>query len=262
MRRKFIAGNWKMHMGPKSASLYIKQFVKELNNRKTLEDALNAGTIAAALFVPSISLTSAQAAKGNCKFIVGAENVHSEKKGAFTGEISVPMLLEADTFYVIIGHSERRRIFMESDDLINKKILNATGNGLTVIFCIGETLSERESGMTYDVLKNQLRNGLASVGKGSIDAGKIIIAYEPVWAIGTGVSASTADAEKACKYIRAEFAKMFTPSAADNELILYGGSVKPENSREILNCDNIDGVLAGGASLEVDSFVKILEAAL
>ncbi len=185
---------------------------------------------------------------------VGAQNAHWEEKGAFTGELSVSMLKEAGVRYVVVGHSERRQYFGETDATVNKRTLAVQAAGLVSISCIGETLQEREANQTFQVLERQIKEGL----KGLAKPAEVVIAYEPVWAIGTGKTATPAQAEEAHAFIRKEFAKLYGAPTADAVRILYGGSVKPDNMATLMKEPNIDGGLVGGASLEADSFSKIV----
>ncbi|HDO35582.1 MAG TPA: triose-phosphate isomerase, partial [Nitrospirae bacterium] len=185
---------------------------------------------------------------------LSGQDVYWEEKGAFTGEISPPMLRDVGCTYVLVGHSERRRYFGETDETANRKIKAAKAVGLDVIFCIGETLEERESGRTFEVLKRQIAGGLAGV-----DPSGIVVAYEPVWAIGTGKTATPEQAQEAHRFIRDEFRNLFGDSSADRVRILYGGSVKPENISELMSKDDVDGGLVGGAGLEADSFSNIVK---
>ena len=190
---------------------------------------------------------------------LGAQNLHQEENGAFTGEVSAKMLLSAGCEFVIIGHSERRAIFMESDDLINKKIQRAIKNNLKPIFCVGELLEEREKNITEQVIKTQVLKGLENFTVG--DLKNLIIAYEPVWAIGTGKTATPQQAEEVHLFIRKLIENHFSKEFAENLRILYGGSVKPDNSKDLLSQKNIDGALVGGACLNADSFLNIIKSA-
>lgn len=187
----------------------------------------------------------------------GGQDLFWEEKGAFTGEISAQMIKDTGCTYVIIGHSERRQYFHETNETVGKKILAALKSGLTPIVCVGEKLEERESGKTFAVNEKQIREGLGALSKEQV--AKIVIAYEPVWAIGTGKVATPAQAEEVHIYIRKTIANMFGTEVADGTRILYGGSVKPENAAELMSQKNIDGALVGGASLEADSFAKIIK---
>ena len=245
MRKKVIAGNWKMNMLPNEAIAFIEQItpmVKDTENEVIL-------------CVPYIdlfySLLSAQ--KTNIK--IGAQNMHFEEKGAFTGEITPLMLKELDMDYVVIGHSERRQYFNETNETVNKKVLKALEVGIDPILCVGETLEEREAGNTKDVCKVQVEKALENVSKE--DLAKVVIAYEPVWAIGTGKTATSEDANDVIAYIREVVANLYKELA--NEVrIQYGGSVKPSNVAEIMNQSDIDGALVGGASLEANDYVKLV----
>ncbi len=208
---------------------------------------------------PFTSLETASELAKNTPIKVGAQNMFFEDKGAFTGEISASMLLSAGCDYVILGHSERRAIFNESNEWINKKIHKALSSGLKPIFCVGETLEERESGTMKDVLREQITAGLKDVSSAQME--EIIVAYEPVWAIGTGKTASPEQAEEVHKFIRDLIEEMFNKEVADGLVIQYGGSVKPNNAKELLSQPNIDGALIGGAALKSDSFIDIIYAA-
>lgn len=188
---------------------------------------------------------------------LGAQNVHWEAKGAFTGEIAVPMLLDAECKYVIIGHSERRQYFGETDETVNKRIKAVFTAGLIPIACIGETLEEREKNITFNVIERQMKNGLKGLTQEQADI--LVIAYEPVWAIGTGKTASPQQAEEVHAYIRKLYKEMYGQDSSDKIRILYGGSVKPDNTAELMKQPNIDGALVGGASLEIESFTKIVK---
>ena len=192
----------------------------------------------------------------NSKLILAGQNVAWEEKGAFTGEISPPMLRDCGCTMAIIGHSERRHIFAEDDQMINKRVIGAMGHGLVPILCVGETLEEREAGRTMAVLEEQARAGLATI---TIKTGReIVIAYEPVWAIGTGRTASSEQAQEVHRYLRDLLGEMFEKGIAAEIRILYGGSVKPDNAAELMACEDVDGALVGGAALEAESFAGII----
>nr|WP_316046172.1 triose-phosphate isomerase [Planococcus glaciei] len=191
-------------------------------------------------------------------FKSGAQTMHEEKEGAFTGEVSPVQLKDLGVNYVIIGHSERRQYFNETDQSVNKKVVAAFEHGLTPIMCVGETLEQRESGETGSVVEAQVEAGLA--GLSEQQASELVIAYEPIWAIGTGKTATAEDANEVCGIIRKKVASLFNEETAQNIRIQYGGSVKPANIEELMGMEHIDGALVGGASLETDSFVKLLEA--
>jgi triosephosphate isomerase len=192
----------------------------------------------------------------NTTVMLGAQNVHWEESGAFTGEISGPMLKDAGCTGAIIGHSERRHVFGETDFMINKRLAGALGSGLLPFFCIGETLDQREADQTMPVLEDQLRAGLAGISLDSSD--HLVVAYEPVWAIGTGKTATEAQAQEAHAFIRSLLADMYEKSIAAGVRILYGGSVKPENIDILMQQDDIDGALVGGAALKAESFERII----
>lgn len=248
MRKPFIAGNWKMF----------------LNNTRALEltNALVQGTGDVVdrdiLVCPAFPLLNAVAKEiEGSNIFLGAQNIYYEKEGAFTGEVSADMLLSIPCQYVILGHSERRHIFQESNELIRKKMFFALQEGLKAILCVGELLEEREAFKTQDVVKDQLVTGLRDVGKQQIH--NVIIAYEPVWAIGTGKTATPEDADSVQSFIRKTIAQIYDDSSARELRILYGGSVKPDNIDGLMAKDNIDGVLVGGASLKADSFLRIVK---
>jgi triosephosphate isomerase len=237
-RRAFIAGNWKMNMTAASGE-------KLINELKPLVANANCDV---ALCVPAILIPAMTKAAEGSNIKIGAENVHWAEKGAYTGEISADMLKEYGVKYVIIGHSERRQYFGETDETVNKRTLTALNAGLTPIVCVGELLSERESGKTESVLDRQLEEGLKNVE----DVTKLVIAYEPVWAIGTGKTATDEQAEETIAYIRQKIGKLFTKAAAEKVIIQYGGSMNAGNCKGLMAQPDIDGGLIGGASLKVD----------
>lgn len=248
-RAAVIAGNWKMNMTPSAAVEAVK---------KTAE--LTAGAdCGVVLCVPFVDIAvAAEAAKGsNVK--IGAQNVHFEAKGAFTGEISTSMLLEAGAEYVIIGHSERRQYFGETDETVNKRTRAALAAGLKVILCLGEVLSEREAGITAEIVAMQTKLDLAGISADKLK--NVIIAYEPVWAIGTGLTATPDQAEEVCAIIRDTVAKLYSKADADALTIQYGGSMNDGNAAELLSKENVDGGLIGGASLVPEKFAAIVAAA-
>lgn len=251
MRKKMIAGNWKMNMDLTESQNLISRLTSGLIGKK-----LNCEVI---ICPPFTSLSEAYTLIKNTPIKLGAQNMYFEQSGAFTGEISAKMLKSVGCEFVIIGHSERRTIFRETDGFINEKLKAALAAGLNPIFCIGETLEEREAGKEKEVLKKQLSEGLDEI---SVDQmRKIIIAYEPVWAIGTGKTATPSQAEEMHDYIRNYIKDDFTDEIAANLIIQYGGSVKPENARELLSQKDIDGALVGGACLKADLFIGIIESA-
>lgn len=252
MRKKIIAANWKMNMTVSETEGFLEDF------RLDVEDVSGVEIVIAPPFTALPKLS--ELLGGSQKIRLGAQNFYHEKSGAYTGEISATMLRELFVRYVIIGHSERRQLFGETDDFINKKVKIALASELRPILCVGETLTEREAGREKEILETQLRGGLAGVSAGEfLDT---VIAYEPVWAIGTGKTASSAQAQEAHAHIRAILAELSDPATANKVRIQYGGSVKPANARELLHQPDIDGALVGGASLEPRSFSEIVKAAL
>jgi triosephosphate isomerase len=263
-RTKMIAGNWKMNNGAEAARGFIIELEAWLSTDETgkkAAGAVNSGDIEIVVAPVFTSIPAAVAAKKSDLISISAQNAHFEPKGAFTGEISLPMLEEAGCKYVILGHSERRHVFGESDELLQKKLAAALGSRLLPIFCVGELLSDRESGKTNDILKKQLSCAWEKL-EGAVVGEKVVIAYEPVWAIGTGKTASNDDAENACAFIRELTAENFGIKTAEKIRILYGGSVKADNSAGILGQKDIDGLLIGGASVEAESLAKIISTAL
>jgi triosephosphate isomerase len=248
MRKKLIAGNWKMHKTPDEARAFVREFAPLVANHDRDEIAL---------FPPYISIPATLEAVAGTRIEVGAQNMHWEKQGAFTGEISGAMLISIGCQQVIIGHSERRQYFGETDDGINRKLRGAIADGLKVIVCVGEYFEERESGLTERVLRRQVSAALREIS--GDDVGKFSVAYEPVWAIGTGRTATPEIAADAHNFIRGEAAKAIGADAAKKLRILYGGSVKPDNAHALMSQEEIDGALVGGASLDPKSFAAIVE---
>lgn len=251
LRKPIIAGNWKMYKTFSEA----KEFVEEVKGLAPDADKVDSVICAPALFLQQLQ---ASAEGSTLKF--GAQTMHEEKEGAFTGEISPAQLADLEIPYVIIGHSERRQYFNETDASVNKKVHAAFEFGLTPIMCVGETLEQRESGSTGSIVENQVAEGLK--GLTAEQAAKTVIAYEPIWAIGTGKTATAEDANEVCGIIRKKVAALYSDETGQQVRIQYGGSVKPANVEELLGMEHIDGALVGGASLEADSFVKLLEAGL
>ncbi len=245
MRKPIIAGNWKMH----------KTIAEALEFVNDVKDKVNNDNVEAVICASFTLLKDLKEATKGTNIKIGAQNMHFEEKGAFTGEISPLMLKELDMDYVVIGHSERRQYFNETNETVNKKVLKALEVGIDPILCVGETLEEREAGNTKDVCKVQVEKALENVSKE--DLAKVVIAYEPVWAIGTGKTATSEDANDVIAYIREVVANLYKELA--NEVrIQYGGSVKPSNVAEIMNQSDIDGALVGGASLEANDYVKLV----
>ena len=246
MRRKVIAGNWKMNMLPNDTISMITELAPKVKDTKN----------EVILCVPYTDLFYALLTAQGTNIKIGAQNMHFEEKGAYTGEISGSMLKSIGVEYVIIGHSERRQYFAETDETVNKKIKAALANELKPIVCVGETLEQRESGKAEEVFTTQTRK--AFEGLSAEDAKKVIIAYEPIWAIGTGKTATSEDANNSVKAIRNEIRSLYGDEVADEIIIQYGGSVKSTNAKELFTTSDIDGGLVGGASLKADEFAKIV----
>lgn len=246
MRKKVIAGNWKMNKTPQEAIQMVKELIP------LVTDSENEVIICAPYIdlIPLVELTKGTNVK------IGAENMHFAKSGAYTGEISGPMLKAIGVEYVILGHSERRQYFAETDDTVNKKLKAAFEYDLKPIVCVGETLEEREAGKTEDIITSQTRLALDGITKEQVK--QTIIAYEPIWAIGTGKTATSDDANNSIKSIREEIAKEYGSDIAQEVIIQYGGSVKSSNARELFTTSDIDGGLVGGASLKAEEFSKIV----
>jgi triosephosphate isomerase len=247
MRTPFIAANWKMYKTVHEAVAFIKEFRK-------LADAVHDVEIVVA--PPFTALRPVVEAAHASTIGVAGQNLHWEREGAFTGEVSGAMLKEAGAEYVIIGHSERRRLFGETDQTVNRKLLAAVTAQLTPIVCIGETLEERDANETLDVLDRQIKTGLDGLASDQIAA--LVVAYEPVWAIGTGRNATPAQAGEAHAHIRGRLRQWFGGAAAEQCHVIYGGSVKPDNIRDLASIEDVDGALVGGASLDVRSFFEIV----
>lgn len=247
MRKPIIAGNWKMHKTVGEAVELVQELIGLVKDVKDVE------VVVCPVFT-SLGAVREQIKATNIK--LGAQNMHWEKQGAFTGEISPVMLQDIGCDYVIIGHSERRQYFAETDETVNKKVKAAFEYGLTPIMCVGESLAERQNGDTERVIATQVKGGLD--GLSAAQVADLVIAYEPIWAIGTGVNASAEDANAVCAFIRSLVKDLFGKAAADAVRIQYGGSVKPENVSELMAKSDIDGALVGGASLNA-SFSKIVK---
>lgn len=246
MRRKVIAGNWKMNMLPNEAIEFINSLstlVKDTKNEVIL-------------CVPYIDLFYSLLTVQETNIHIGAQNVFYKEKGAYTGEISPKMLKCINTEYVIIGHSERREYFKETDEIVNLKLKAALSEGLKPIVCVGETLEQKEENRTVEIITNQVEKALKDLTEEEVR--NTIIAYEPIWAIGTGKTATKEDANESIKQIRNKIEKIYGKEVSEEIIILYGGSVKPENAKELFTMSDIDGGLVGGASLKVDDFSKIV----
>lgn len=246
MRKKIIAGNWKMNYSVNKADDFVNE----------IKDRINTDEVDVVLCPNFVSLERVSDLLEETNIKLGAQNVYFEDKGAYTGETSVDMLAAVNVKYCIVGHSERRQYFNETDEIVNKKALKLLEKDIKPIICVGETLEERDNGKHFEIVENQITNALKDIDKEAIKS-KVVIAYEPIWAIGTGVTATAAQANEMCKFIRDVIAKLYTQGVADLVRIQYGGSVKPANAREILEQSDIDGALVGGASLTND-FVAIV----
>jgi len=252
MRKTIVAGNWKMYKT-------ITQAIELANGLKRELFSIDPRKIDMVLCPPFIALSEVAEVLLESNLQLGAQDTYWQQEGAFTGEVSVLMLKDAGCKFIIIGHSERRQYFGETNDSVNKKAQAVLGCGLTPIICVGETLSQRESGKTFEVLGDQVRNGLKEINQE--EALKIVIAYEPVWAIGTGKTATSQQAQEAHRHIRDLLTGIYSQETAENIRIQYGGSVKPENTTELLSQPDVDGALVGGASLKVESFSEIIKKA-
>ncbi len=245
MRRKVIAGNWKMNKCPDGTKRFFETFpelVKDTENEVVI-------------CVPYVDLAVAMECAKGTNIKIGAQNVHYEEKGAYTGEISPKMLEHMGVEYVIIGHSERREYYNETDESVNKKLKSAFAHNLKPILCVGETLAQREAGVTKDFVTTQVRKALEGLSNDEVK--RLIIAYEPIWAIGTGKTASKEDANEVCAWIREEVKNLYG-AISDEVIIQYGGSVKPTNAKDLFTMSDIDGGLVGGASLEPEDLAKIV----
>jgi len=249
MRKKIVVGNWKMNMINETGKEFLENIKTELNKR--------ASEIEVAFCVPYTLIDMAKKTLKDTYIKVGAQNVFYEPKGAYTGEISLDMLKELDVFYCLIGHSERRMYFAETDETVNLKLLNILNNSNIIpIICVGESLEKRQQNQMYEFVANQIEKAFKEVT--GEDAKKCVIAYEPIWAIGTGINATTSEAEEMCKYIREKIEEIYGQEVADVIRIQYGGSANATNSKELLSMQNIDGLLVGGASLK-EEFVLMLD---
>ena len=247
IRIPLIAGNWKMYKTTAEAKAFAEEFSKLYKDTD----------VRAAICAPFTQLVALKEAFAGTNVKLGAPNVHFEDEGAFTGEISVEMLKEIGVDYCIIGHSERREYFAETDETVNLKLKKLfSSSEIIPILCVGENLSEREAGNAFDVVEGQLKADLEGIDKA--DVSKLVIAYEPIWAIGTGKTATPEQAGEMCAHIRNIVEKLYDEDTCDSVIIQYGGSVKPENASEIMNMDEIDGALVGGASLDASKFIKIV----
>ncbi|GBD91377.1 bifunctional PGK/TIM [bacterium BMS3Abin04] len=251
MRTKVIAGNWKMNKDLNESVTLVSEIKNGLTKLNSSSEII--------ICPPYTSLETVNSLIKDTAINLGAQNMHFEDSGAFTGEISADMLKSVGCNYVILGHSERRKIFLETNEVINKKVKKALDKNLKVIFCIGETLSERESNVTFKVLEEQIVNGLSNIDNDKVQ--NLTVAYEPVWAIGTGKTASPEQAQEVHEFIRKLIAQLYSDNLAQDMKILYGGSVKPNNAASLLSKPDIDGALIGGACLKPDLFLEVIKIA-
>ena len=252
MRKKIVAGNWKMN---KTLQEGI-ELAKEVNSKVK---AANAKDVKVIIGTPFIHLAEVSKMVDPAVIAVSAQNCATEVSGAYTGEVSAAMVASTGSRYVILGHSERRSYYGETDEILVKKVQRALENNLDVIFCVGEVLAEREAGKHFEVVKSQLVNGLFNLSADQF--AHIVVAYEPVWAIGTGKTATTAQADEACGVVRNVVAELYGKAVADETIVQYGGSMNAKNAAELLACENVDGGLIGGASLKAPDFGVIIDAA-
>jgi triosephosphate isomerase len=250
-RRKFVCGNWKMHKSVAEALAFVKELEPLLGDAR--------GRVQVAIAPPFTAIHPAARAATGTSIEIAAQDVHWEAKGAFTGEVSATMLAEAGCQHGIVGHSERRQLFGETDETVRKKVAALLATHVQPIVCVGETLAEREAGRTLEVVGRQVRGALAGLSPQQLE--RLTLAYEPVWAIGTGRTATTAQAQEVHAAIRAILREIGAP-VADGIRIQYGGSVKPENAAELMAQPDVDGALVGGASLEANSFAAIVKGAI
>lgn len=250
MRKKIVAGNWKMNKTLEESQLLASEIVNMANSEVSSD-------VTVVVCPPFLSLASVGSLAKGSKVKLGAQNCYSKASGAYTGEISVDMLKSVGVQFVILGHSERREYFGESNAFLAEKVNIVLNAGLTPIFCCGETLSQREKGIHKEFVNSQLTESLFHLSKEEFS--KVVIAYEPIWAIGTGVTASTAQAQEMHEVIRKHFAGKYGNEVAENTSILYGGSAKPDNAKELFACKDVDGGLIGGASLKSRDFIDIIK---
>jgi len=250
MRKKIVAGNWKMNLRWDEATALFSKLLEFSGEIPEGTDVI--------IFPPFLYIKEFAEKISGVNISIGAQNCHSENEGAFTGEVSAEMLRSAGAEYCIIGHSERRTLFGETDGLVNKKIQNALQTSLKVIFCFGETDEIRMNGSHFEYVKSQIQKGLKNIPEEK--TGNIILAYEPVWAIGTGKNATPEQAQEMHSFIRTTFSEMYNKQKADNVCILYGGSCNPGNAKQLFSCTDVDGGLIGGASLKADSFMAVIKA--
>ena len=248
MRRKIVIGNWKMNMTRMEAK----------NLLTLVKESVNVSQTDIAFAVPYTVMETVQKVLAESNIMLGSQNVHSEPRGAYTGEISVEMLKDLEVKYCLVGHSERRKYFLETDETVNKKVKALLEANIKPVVCVGETITQREQGIHLELIRTQVKKALADVDIMHIE--DVIIAYEPLWAIGTGVTATSDEAEEVCSFIRYIVAEIYGVSISQNIRILYGGSVNENNAKELFSMPNIDGALVGGASLK-PTFVEVINAA-
>ncbi|MFW6134985.1 MAG: triose-phosphate isomerase [Elusimicrobiota bacterium] len=248
MRKPFIAGNWKMNKTNTEAVSTVNSLIEKVGDIKEVDIMISP---------PYTALSKISEIVGDTNIKLGAQNMHHKKEGAYTGEISALMLKDCGCEWVILGHSERRQYFGCTDELVNVKLKTAVSEGLKAVVCVGETLEQRENEQTFDILKQQITRGLKDLSEK--EQSKTTIAYEPVWAIGTGRTATPQQAEQAHKFIRSVLKDLYGREFSQSTRILYGGSIKPHNIVELMNKDNVDGGLVGGASLDAESFSEIIK---
>jgi triosephosphate isomerase len=250
-RRLFIAGNWKMNLDRAGAAALATSLVRQIGSATAVD-------LAAA--PPFVYLSAVGEALRGSRIALAAQDMFYEDNGAFTGEVSGAMLRDVGCSHVILGHSERRHVIGETDEVVSRKVVKALGDGLKVILCVGELLGQREAGETADVVTTQVKVGIEGVSAGAMS--DVTIAYEPVWAIGTGKTATPAQAQEAQAYVRKEIGKLYSPAVAQGLRIQYGGSVKVSNAQELMAQADVDGALVGGASLKADEFLGIIKGAI
>lgn len=250
LRKPVIAGNWKMNMTPSETTTFVEALAPKVAGKDACDIVL---------CVPFVDIANAVAAAKGTNIKIGAQNVHFKESGAYTGEISAKMLNECGAEYVVIGHSERRQYFGETDETVNLRVRAALVAGLKVILCVGELLNERELGITAEIVSMQTKIALNGVDEKQLE--NVIIAYEPVWAIGTGKTATAEQADEVCGIIRGVIASLYSKEVGDRTVIQYGGSMNAKNAAELLSKENVDGGLIGGASLKTDDFTVIVTAA-
>lgn len=265
-RGLFVSGNWKMNNGPQKTEEFFGQLKSKWHDiQPNVKAAVQGGNLRICIFPPAVSLSGALHAAQGLPVEIGAQNAHWEKSGAFTGELSSPILKEIGINTVLVGHSERRQYFGETDETVRKRTESLLEQGMKVIMCIGESRAEREQNQTAAVLTRQLGAVFQDVNKGASrftsNNNQLVIAYEPVWAIGTGLTATPQQAEETHQIIRKFLSERLGAEAANNMQVLYGGSVNADNAQALMSCPNIDGVLVGGASLKPDGFLGIIQAA-